>query len=177
MTGRAEVAELVGTGLLVYVVVGSGNTIERLVADPASSLVLHAIAVGIALAALVALFARTSGAHFNPAVTLARWRRRELGGPTAARYAAAQVIGSIVGLLVALYSFGYRPALPSARPLDWGTLVAEFVGTTVLVLMILGPAQEDRPSRIPLLVGGWVGVAILSSSSTGLLYRSVYLFC
>jgi len=115
MIDRAVACELVGTALLLFVIVGSGVTVQQLGADPAPSLFYHAVAVGLGLAVLIALFARTSGAHFNPAVTLAVWRRRSIGGQTALPYVAAQVVGAVVGLTVALVSFGDRPATERAN--------------------------------------------------------------
>ena len=96
MIDRAVASELVGTALLLFVIVGSGVTVQQMEADPASSLFYHAVAVGLALAVLIALFARTSGAHFNPAVTLALWRRRSIGGQTALPYIGAQVVGAVL---------------------------------------------------------------------------------
>lgn len=97
MTRRAVAAECAGTGLLLYVVVGSGLTVDRLNAEPASGLFFHALAVGLVLTVLIVLFAAVSGAHFNPAVTLAVWRRHDLDALTAVRYVSAQVAGGVVG--------------------------------------------------------------------------------
>jgi len=175
MIGRAEAGELVGTGLLLYVIVGSGIAVDRLDADPASGLFFHALAVGIGLAVLIALFASTSGAHFNPAVTLAAWRRRSLSGSTAFKYVLAQLLGAAVGLLMALTSFGDRPAVATASSMTWGPVSAEFIGTTVLVLVILGSIDQGRATWIPALVGAWVTAMVFSSSSTGLLNPAVTL--
>jgi len=175
MIGRAEAGELIGTGLLLYVIVGSGVAVDRLDADPASGLFFHALAVGIGLAVLIALLASTSEAHFNPAVTLAARRRRSLSGSTAFAYVAAQVLGAGVGLLVALMSFGDRPAVSTAPSTTWGAVVAELIGTMVLVLVILGSIDQGRAHWIPALVGGWVAAMVFSSSSTGLLNPAVTL--
>lgn len=175
MIGRAEAGELVGTGLLLYVIVGSGIAVDRLQANPASGLFFHAVAVGIGLAVLIALLASTSGAHFNPAVTLATWRRHSVTGFTAAKYILAQVLGAVAGMMVALASFGDRPAVSTAAPTTWGAVFAELVGTTVLVLVILGSIDRQQARWIPALAGGWVTAMVFSSSSTGLLNPSVTL--
>jgi glycerol uptake facilitator-like aquaporin len=175
MIGRAEAGELIGTGLLLYVIVGSGIAVDRLGADPASRLFFHAVAVGIALAVLIGLLASTSGAHFNPAVTLAAWRRQALGASTAFKYVLAQLLGAAVGLLVALTTFGDRPAVSTTSSTTWGAVVAELIGTTVLVLVILGSIDQGRAVWIPALVGGWVTAMVFSSSSTGLLNPAVTL--
>jgi glycerol uptake facilitator-like aquaporin len=175
MIDRAVASELVGTALLLFVIVGSGLTVQQLGGEPASSLFYHAVAVGLALAVLIALFARTSGAHFNPAVTLALWRRRSIRSQTALPYVAAQVVGAVLGLTIALVSFGYQPALSTTKVLVWGSVLAEYVGTTVLALLIVGAIDQGRLSWIPAMVGGWVTVMVFSSSSTGLLNPAVTL--
>jgi glycerol uptake facilitator-like aquaporin len=175
MIGRSELGELVGTGMLLFVVVGSGVAVDRLEADPASGLFFHAICVGVGLAVLIALFASTSGAHFNPAVTLAAWRRQSLPGTTAARYVLSQVLGAALGATLALISFADQPTLAEAGEVTLGPVLAELVGTTVLVLLILGAIDQRRSSWIPLLVGGWVTAMVFSSSSTGLLNPAVTL--
>jgi len=172
---RAVASELVGTSLLLFVIVGSGVAVEQLGGDPAPSLFYHAVAVGLGLAVFIALFAGTSGAHFNPAVTLALWRRRSIGGQTALPYVAAQVVGAVLGLTVALVSFGNRPALATTEGLAWGSVLAEYIGTTVLVLLIVGAIDQGRIAWIPAMVGGWVTVMVFSSSSTGLLNPAVTL--
>ena len=174
MIDRAMASELVGTSLLLFVIVGSGVAVEQLGADPAPSLFYHAVAVGLGLAVFIALFARTSGAHFNPAVTLALWRRRSIGGQTALPYVAAQVVGAVLGLTVAL---AIRKPTRSRhnRGSGLGSVLAEYVGATVLALLIVGAIDQGRLSWIPTMVGGWVTVMVFSSSSTGLLNPAVTL--
>ena len=58
-------------------------------------------------------------------------------------------------------------AISATSRSDWGLLVSEFVGTLVLVLVILVLVRTDRPSAIPAAVGGWVAVIVFASSSTG----------
>jgi glycerol uptake facilitator-like aquaporin len=175
MIDRAEVSELVGTALLLFVIVGSGVTVQQLGADPAPGLFYHAVAVGLGLAVLIALFSRISGAQFNPAVTLALWRRQSMRGSTAVRYVAAQGVGAVLGLAAALASFGDIPTVSTSGGLAWGSVLAEYIGTTVLALLIVGAIDQDRLSWIPAMVGGWVMVMVFSSSSTGLLNPAVTL--
>jgi glycerol uptake facilitator-like aquaporin len=175
MIRRAEASELTGTALLVYVIVGSGVVVQRLGADPAPSLFYHSIAVGLGLATLIALFGPTSGAHFNPAVTLSLWRRRIVTGSTALRYATAQGVGAFIGLALALATFGAWPAILPVEGQRWGAVLAEYVGTTILALIILGAIDQDSLRLIPAMVGAWVAVMIFSSSSTGLMNPAVTL--
>ena len=175
MIGRAEAGELVGSGLLLFAVVGSGVVVDRLEAAPAAGLFFHAVCVGVGLGVVIALFASTSGAHFNPAVTLAAWRRRSLPASTAATYVLAQILGAAFGATLALISFADQPTLAQADETTFGPVLAELIGTTVLVLLILGAIDQQRTSLIPLLVGGWVTAMVFSSSSTGLLNPAVTL--
>jgi glycerol uptake facilitator-like aquaporin len=173
MTTRADVCELLGTGLLLYVIVGSGISVERLGADPASGLFFHAIAVGLGLAALIALMTPVSGAQFNPAVSVALWRRRLQTGSTTFRYVLAQTIGAFLGLSLALLTLSDTPARSTDQSVSFGAVVAELVGTMVLVMLILAALDQGRSSWIPAMVGGWVAVVIFSSSSIGLLNPAV----
>jgi glycerol uptake facilitator-like aquaporin len=173
MTTRAAVCELVGTGLLLYAIVGSGMTVDRLGTDPASGLFYHAIAVGLGLAVLIALMSPVSGSQFNPAVSISLWRRRLQTGATTVRYVLAQTIGAFLGLLLALFTFAETPARSTDQSVPLGAVVAELVGTMVLVLLILAALDQGRSSWIPAMAGGWVAVMIFSSSSTGFLNPAV----
>ena len=169
MNARPAVAEFVGTGLLAYVVVGSGIAAETPRTDGAAGLFFHAVVVGLALAALIALLSSTSGAHFNPAVTLALWRRRALSGRTAAGYFVAQIVGAAAGVAVGVASFGEALALSSAVRTGWASVLAEGIGTMVLVLLILHLLDEDRTHAVAPLVGAWVGAAVFATISSGFL--------
>lgn len=129
MTRQAVGAEFAGTGLLLYVVVGSGLAVGHLGTDAASGLFFHAVVVGLALAVLIVLFAAVSGAHFNPAVTLAMWRRGTTGGPLAVRYVIAQLLGAVAGVLLAHLSFSETAVSLATTPrTGWGPVVAELIG-------------------------------------------------
>jgi glycerol uptake facilitator-like aquaporin len=167
---RATAAEFIGTALLSFVVVGSGVTVERLGADGASRLFFHAVMVGLGLAVLVALFASTSGAHFNPAVTLALWRRQSLDRRTAVGYSLAQIAGAIAGVMLALISFGDAvPSFSSTTRGGAGALLAELVGTLILVMLIPALTDQGRSNWIPAAVGAWVATMVFSTVSTGFL--------
>ncbi len=176
MTRRAVLAEFAGTCLLLYVVVGSGLTLDRLDADPAGGLFFHALAVGLVLAVLIVLFAAVSGAHFNPAVTLAVWRRHGLDSPTAIRYVSAQVAGAVLGVALAHLTFeqGIFSVSTTSR-VGWGPMAAEMIGTLVLVLVIVHLVDQDKRSWIGPAVGAWVAVMVFSSSSAGFLNPAVTL--
>jgi glycerol uptake facilitator-like aquaporin len=129
--GRRLVAELVGTGLLVAVVVGSGIAVTRLTADGAVRVLVSAVVTALGLAVLILVFAPASGAHFNPVVTAADWA---LARRTPARYGpglavavmGCQVAGAVGGAALADAMFAVpRLALSRTRRgggpvlLDW----------------------------------------------------------
>src|SRR5258706_3956150 len=108
---RRLIAELLGTGLLVTVVVGSGIMATRLSSDVAVQLLANSTTTAMGLAVLILVFGPVSGAHFNPVVSLVDWwlgRRsghgigaRHLGG-----YVVAQVVGGVLGAVLANLMFG-----------------------------------------------------------------------
>jgi len=165
---RKTLAEGIGTGLLLYVIVGSGIAAESLGSDRAVQLLAHALVVGLALAVLIALFQTTSGSHFNPSVTLAFWTTRQVGRRTAFGYFLAQVLGGIAGVALANVTFDL-PALAvstTARN-GFGQMAAEAVATFVLVLVILGLVRSGREAAVPAAVGAWVAAIVFATSSTG----------
>ena len=165
---RASAAEGVGTALLLYVVVGSGIAAERLGNDAAAQLIAHAVAVGLGLAVLIALFQTVSGAHFNPSVTLAFWRSGAINGRGATGHVSAQLVGAVVGVAAANFSFGVGMLDASTTERGGaGLILAEFVSTFILVLVILALVGTDRARAVPFAVGAWVAAIVLATSSTG----------
>lgn len=165
---RETAAEGIGTALLLYVIVGSGIAAEGLGSDGAAQLMAHAVAVGLGLAVLIALFQTVSGSHFNPAVTLAFWRSGAITGRLAFSYGSAQLIGAVVGVAAANYSFGVGMLEASTTERGGAGLVfAEFVSTFILVLVILALVRIDRAAAVPLAVGAWVVAIVFATSSTG----------
>lgn len=167
MTSRV-VAEALGTALLLYVIVGSGIAAETLTSDAGLRLFAHAIAVGLGLGVLITMLQKVSGSHFNPSVTLAFWRTRDIEGSEAARYMAAQITGGIVGVVAAHLSFETTlVSISTTSRGGLGVVFAEGAVPFVLVLVILSLARTDRPSAIPVAVGAWVAAAVFATSSTG----------
>src|SRR5919107_3401727 len=96
---RSAAAEALGTAMLLAVVVGSGIMGERLAGgNDAIALLGNTLATGAALVVLITIFGPLSGAHFNPAVTLAFAVRREIQWMMAALYVGCQVIGAVIGV-------------------------------------------------------------------------------
>ncbi|MBT2457816.1 MIP/aquaporin family protein [Streptomyces sp. ISL-86] len=165
-------AELVGTAALVAIVVGSGIQATKLTDDVALQLLANSTATVFGLGVLIALLGPVSGAHFNPAVTLAEWwtARRGGAGVTArelAVYVPSQIVGAIAGAVLADAMF--------AEPLvKWSThdrsaenlLLGEVVATAGLVLLIFGLARTDRLRFAPVAVASYIGAAYWFTSST-----------
>src|SRR2546423_13310219 len=104
---RRAVAELIGTAFLVGAVVGSGIMGERLAAgNTAVALLANTMATGAALVALILTFGPISGAHFNPAVTLADASQGGLSWRDVPVYVSAQIVGAFAGVVTANAMFG-----------------------------------------------------------------------
>ena len=166
MQVRAIAAEGLGTALLVATVVGSGIMADSLTADTALALLGNTIPTGAILFALITVLGPISGAHFNPAVTAVFALRRELDWPLAASYIAAQVLGGILGSILAHLMFEL-PALQLATHVRTGAAqwLSEAVATFGLVAVILGGLQA-KPQAIPALVGLYITAAYWFTAST-----------
>src|SRR6186713_2731671 len=129
--GRRVTAEAVGTALLLAAVVGSGIMANRLAAgNEAIALLANAIATGAVLVALILTFGPISGAHFNPAVTLADASQGGLTWREAGAYVVVQVAGAVVGVALGDLMFG-EPVFALSRHARQGPaqLLSEFVAT------------------------------------------------
>lgn len=164
---RRLVAEGVGTAFLLAAVVGSGIMAERLSADVGIQLLANAIATVGVLVALILALGPASGAHFNPAVTLAD---RALGGVdtrTAVGYVVAQVVGGIVGVVVANAMFGLDLVEWSTKDRSGSELaLAEGVATLGLLLVVFGVVRSGKPTLAAFSVGGYIAGAYWFTSST-----------
>jgi glycerol uptake facilitator-like aquaporin len=160
-------AEALGTALLLAVVVGSGIMGERLAGgNQAIALLGNTLATGAGLAVLITVFGPISGAHFNPAVTLAFTIRREIAWPLAAAYVAVQVIAGIAGVWVAHAMFAEPILQVSAKLRDGPSqALAEFVATFGLIGAILG-SLRFRPDATPWIVGLYITAAYWFTAST-----------
>src|ERR687890_777055 len=128
---RRAVAEAVGTAMLLAAVVGSGIMGERLAGgNVAVALLANTLATGSALVALILTFGPISGAHFNPAVTLADAWQRGMAWREVPAYVLAQVSGAFVGVAVAHLMFGL-PLLFASHRIRSGSpqVLSEFVAT------------------------------------------------
>lgn len=164
---RRLVGEFLGTALLLAVVIGSGIMGERLAAgNVAVALLGNTLATGAALVVLITIFGPLSGAHFNPAVTLAFAWRREIGWPLAGIYILLQVVGAIAGVWAAHLMFA-EPVLQISAKLRSGTAqgFSEFVATFGLLGTIFG-CLRFRPDFTPVAVGLYITSAYWFTAST-----------
>ena len=166
-SSRRLVAECLGTALLLATVVGSGIMAERLAGgNVALALLGNTIPTGAILFVLITMLGPVSGAHFNPAVTLAFWMRREIKLNEALAYVGVQIIGAIMGTLVAHAMFEEILLQISANirngPAQW---LSEGVATFGLVATILGTLRW-RPEAVPTAVGLYITAAYWFTAST-----------
>lgn len=164
---RRALAEAVATWLLVATVVGSGIMGVRLAdGNVAIALLANTLATGAALVALIVTFGPVSGAHMNPAVTLAAAVDRTLPWADVVPYIAAQVIGGILGTITAHAMFG-EPLVVLSTTIRAGSaqVFSEWVATFGLVTMIWGTVRY-RPSAAPFVVGAYITAAYWFTAST-----------
>jgi glycerol uptake facilitator-like aquaporin len=164
---RRVVAEAVGTALLLAAVVGSGIMGERLAAgNVAVALLANTLATGAALVALILTFGPISGAHLNPAVTVADAFSGGLGWRDVPLYIVAQVTGAFGGVAVAHLMFAEPLFFASRHARAGGAQVfSEFVATFGLLAVIWGCARLN-PSRVPFAVAAYITAAYWFTAST-----------
>ncbi|MGW2524976.1 aquaporin [Streptomyces sp. NPDC001617] len=165
-------AELIGTAALVAVVVGSGIQATELTKDVGLQLLANSTATVFGLGVLIVVLGPVSGAHFNPAVTLAEWWTTRRGGAgvtlrEVAVYVPAQIVGAIAGAILADAMFGEPLVKWSTHDRSAGhLLLGEVVATAGLILLIFGLARTDRLRFAPVAVASYIGAAYWFTSST-----------
>jgi glycerol uptake facilitator-like aquaporin len=164
--GQRLVAEALGTAFLVATVVGSGIMAETLTRDVAVELLGNTLPTGAILVVLIAILGPISGAHFNPAVSLVFWLRRELHTRETGLYVVAQVMGGIFGTIAAHLMFALPMIEPSAKARTGLALwFAEGVATFGLIITILAGIRFAR-TAVPWLVGLYITAAYWFTAST-----------
>jgi glycerol uptake facilitator-like aquaporin len=156
-----------GTAFLLMAVVGSGIMGERLAGgNVALVLLANSIATGAALAALILALGPISGAHFNPAVTLADAMRGGIAWREVPGYLAAQMIGAFAGVAAAHLMFGLPLFFASHHARSGPALLwSEFIATFGLLLVIWGCARV-RSSAVSIAVGAYIAGAYWFTAST-----------
>jgi glycerol uptake facilitator-like aquaporin len=163
---RRLVAEGLGTALLVATVVGSGMMAETLTKDTALALLGNTLPTGAILIVLITILGPISGAHFNPAVSLVFALKRELTARDAALYIGAQVLGGILGTMIAHGMFAL-PLLDTSMKVRTGGAqwFAEAVAAFGLVATILAGIRFQH-AAVPWLVGLYITAAYWFTAST-----------
>lgn len=152
--------------MLVCAVVGSGIMADNLTDDVALALLANTLATGAALVVLISILGPISGAHLNPAVTLVMVLRRAQGAVEGAWYALAQIVGGIVGTMMAHVMFSLPLLSLSTRVRDGAAQwFSECVAAFGLVLVILAGLQF-RKDAIASLVGLYIIAAYWFTAST-----------
>ncbi|MGW2659495.1 aquaporin [Nocardia tengchongensis] len=173
LLGRRLLAEFIGTGLLVCVVVGSGIAAQQLSAhDVGLQLLENSTATVFGLGILILTLGPVSGAHFNPVVSVADWwagRRTGTGltTPDLAAYIGAQVLGGIAGSVLANIMFDLPAVQISGHHrVTSGHLVGEVVATAGLIAVIFALARTGRAALSAVAVAAYIGSAYWFTSST-----------
>ncbi len=164
---RNIIAEALGTAFLLIGVVGSGIMGEALAGgNTAIALLANAIATGCILYVLITILGPVSGAHFNPAVTLAFRLRADITTPRALGYVTAQIIGAILGVWLTHLMFGLPVfQLSTTSRTGAAQYLSEAIATFGLLLMIFG-GLKSRPDAVPMLVALYITGAYWFTSST-----------
>ena len=160
-------AEALGTTFLLAIVVGSGIMGETLAdGNNALALLANTLATGAGLTFLITILGPVSGAHMNPAVTLAFWLRKEISLSMSAAYIAVQIIGGITGVFLAHIMFDQETLQHSHNiRAGSGQFASEAVATFGLVLTILG-ARRFKPDSVAMSVGLFITAGYWFTAST-----------
>lgn len=165
---RAALGEFLGSAGLAAVVIGSGIAAERLSpTDVGLQLFENAFATALGLAVLILVFTTVSGSHFNPVVTVVDILLHRRPWSTAATYLPAQVIGCVVGAILANLMFA-APAVEwsTTDRSGWNLLLAEVIATAGLIVVIFALARTGRSHLAAPAVGAYIGAAYFFTSST-----------
>lgn len=159
--------EWLGTALLLAAVVGSGIMAQRLSGDIAAlALLCNTLPTGAILAVLILVFGPISGAHLNPAVSLALALRGSLPWSTVPWYVAAQLVGGVAGVVAAhaMFDLPIWQVANTVRsgPGQW---LAETIATFGLLLAIFGCSARN-PAATPYAVGLYIAAAYWFTAST-----------
>ena len=167
MNMRAYLSEFTGTAMLLATVIGSGIMGETLAnGNTAIALLGNTIATGSILYVLITVFGPISGAHFNPAVTIAMLISKKISIKDALIFIGLQILGAGLGVMIAHGMFGLE-ILQISSKLRQGPSqgFSEVIATFGLILIIFG-GMKVRPEAIPALVGFYITSAYWFTAST-----------
>ena len=160
---RNLAVEFIGTAVLLIAVVGSSFMATYLKAESALGLLINAAVTAAALAIIIKVGSPISGAHYNPVVTLTSWLRKKSSFTEFLFYVVAQVLGAIVGVLIANSMFDSKLIASSTIERSGsGVFIGEIVATMGLVYLALTSNEKSVWKLIPL----WIFAAYFFTSST-----------
>lgn len=160
-------SEFIGTATLVATVVGSGIMATNLSADIGINLLINTIATVFVLYILITLLAPISGAHFNPLVSGIAFFRKELSAAHTLYFFIAQILGGLLGAIIANLMFEHPAIEPSQHVRDGlNLLLGEVVASAGLIFIIFLAIKQGVEKKIPRLVAAWIGAAYFFTSST-----------
>ena len=163
---RKLLAEFVGTCFLVMIVIGSGIMAQNISSDQLSILLANTIATGTGLTALIWIFISISGAHFNPAVSLIMFLKKELTLKEFFCFTCFQFIGGFFGAIIANIMFGLEPLQISENERSgFNIYFSELIATFGLIITILGVRKMSILAVGP-AVGLYISAGYWFTSST-----------
>ncbi|HEV8591131.1 MAG TPA: MIP/aquaporin family protein [Pyrinomonadaceae bacterium] len=165
---RRLAAEFLGTAILLCAVVGSGIMAERLAGgNVAIALLANTIATGVALVALILMFSPVSGAHFNPVVSMSAAINGETSWSDAAIYTMVQILGALLGVVVADLMFDLPAFFASTKVrTGFGQWLGEFVAAFGLIGVIVAVSRQHKIPVVAVAVAAYITAAYWFTSST-----------
>lgn len=164
---KRYVAELVGTGLIVFAVVGSGLMATNLTSDQGLRLLINCVSTVLALLISIFLFRDISGAHFNPIVSLIAALRKSISTFEALIYILFQVFGVLIAVAICNWSFGH-PWLKISETdrSSSGAFVAEIIASAGLITIIFARWLKTSQDFRAILIATWIASAYFFTVST-----------
>jgi len=165
---RRLLAESLGSAALTAIVVGSGIAAQRLSPrDVGLELLENALVTGLGLYVLIVVFARVSGAHFNPVITLVSAASRGVAWRDVPAYVLAQVLGCVLGAMTANAMFSRSLiSLSTHHRASGAHLLAEAIATAGLVVVIFALVRTRQQTLVAAAVGCYIAAAYFFTSST-----------
>ena len=165
-TNKIFLGEFIGSSFLVMVIVGSGIMAENLTNDNALRLTANTLATGAGLFVLITAFANISGAHFNPFVSLAMFLRKKINGKLLIIYIPAQILGCLLGVMLANVFFEHDILELSTKNRDgFHIFLSEIIATFGLIFIIFA-TQKDGKITIAASVATYIMAGYWFTSST-----------
>ena len=144
-TNKIFLGEFIGSSFLVMVIVGSGIMAENLTNDNALRLTANTLATGAGLFVLITAFANISGAHFNPFVSLAMFLRKKITGKLLIIYIPAQILGCLLGVMLANVFFEHNILELSTKNRDgFHVFLSEIIATFGLIFIIFATLKDGK---------------------------------